>query len=72
MTAAHCHEENNEANKVIEVLVGEHTVGPDPDCSTCPPMQRFIPEEIILHEGFGFRDGYSLNCIHFWLQCFSV
>lgn len=37
-----------------QVVIGEQIVGQDPDCSTCPPVQRFFPSrsDIVLHENF--------------------
>ena len=43
-----------------EVILGENTVGKDPDCETCPSViRRKINKDrdIIVHEGFNRRRG---------------
>ena len=41
---------------VVEVVLGEHILGEDPDCSGCSPVQRFSinRNDVILHEEYGF------------------
>ena len=53
VTAAHCHNDNFEAQKIVEIVLGEHNVDQDPDCSNgCLPVQRFQPQEIISHPDY--------------------
>ena len=33
-----------------EVVLGEHTVGTDPDCGACPKVIKRKVEKVILHE----------------------
>ena len=53
-----------------EVVVGEYTIGEDPDCETCPPVQKFGVEKVILHENWdpntakkGFKKGFDIALV---------
>ena len=51
-----------------EVVVGEYIVGEDPDCETCPPVQRFGVEKVILHKNWdpsrkGFKKGFDIALV---------
>jgi len=52
LTAAHCHNKNNPALQIRQVVVGEHTLGRDPDCDRgCAPNQVFEvgPDDVTVH-----------------------
>ena len=53
-----------------EVVVGEYTIGEDPDCETCPPVQKFGVDKVILHENWdpniakkGFKKGFDIALV---------
>ena len=64
-----------------EVVVGEYTIGEDPDCETCPPVQKFGVEKVILHENWdpntakkGFKKGFDIALVRLdgSIKLFSV
>ena len=60
LTAAHCHDTAKETTTIVEVVLGEHDVSKDPDCPKgCKPVQRFAPEQVILHPNYKTPSG---NC----------
>lgn len=61
LTAAHCHDPTFEDNQIVEIVVGEHDVARDPDCPNgCFKVQRFKPEQVILHSGYSLENGASV------------
>ncbi len=60
LTAAHCHDEASFATVIAQVAVGELVVAKDPECATCPPVQRFFPasEDIFVHPEWNRRHPY--------------
>ena len=52
VTAAHCHDDGLPGYEVIEVVLGEHDVGEDPDCDKCVSRQTFAPKKITLHQNW--------------------
>jgi len=67
LTAAHCIDTGN--GRPVEVVLGEHVVGKDPDCNqkgnicNAPVIRRNIDanRDIIVHEGYeaGFKAGFK-------------
>ena len=64
-----------------EVVVGEYTIGEDPDCETCPPVQKFGVDKVILHENWdpniakkGFKKGFDIALVRLdgSIKLFSV
>ena len=54
VTAAHCHSSTNPVGQIMQVVLGEHKLGVDPDCQDCPSVQKFDirPEDVTVHEGW--------------------
>ena len=63
ITAAHCHDKSNKDSTIAEVVLGDHDLSRNPDCTTdrqlglqCfnKPVQRFavIESDITVHEGW--------------------